>query len=141
MISASRILSQFRQTGGGDEFTKTATEFADDQMAPFREFLQDEQPLIVSLASPARSFILTSRHLLILRDHAVTQRIPLENIEWVVTQSNDYKFNGGNLGVKLRDGSLVSIDLHSGRPYIAMMSVLMYIGRVTGLPSGRGLSG
>ncbi len=139
MISAKRILSQFRRTGGGDEFTKTAAEFADEQIAPLRDLLRNEQPLIVSLTSPANSFILTSRHLLTLRDHAVTQRVPLKNIEWVVTRSNDYKSNGGNLGVKLRDGSVVSISLYSGRPYVAMMNVLMYIGRVTGSPSGRGL--
>jgi hypothetical protein len=40
MISAKRIVNLFHQTGGGDEFTKTATEFAYERLVALGAILE-----------------------------------------------------------------------------------------------------
>jgi hypothetical protein len=140
MISAKRITSIFRQTGGGDDFTKLADDFSDEQIAPLREDPKNERMLIVGLTSASEWFAITKQDL-VVQDRGGSRRILLESIDWIVTRDDNYKANGGTLGVKLRDGSIVSINIHSGKPYVALMNVFMYIGRVGGPPSGRGLTG
>jgi len=78
---------------------------------------------------------------LVLKHGDALRRIPLEHVEWIDTNATgDYKLRGGKLNVRLRDGSLVGINVEPGGPYVALMNVFMYIGRVTGPPSHRALS-
>jgi hypothetical protein len=140
MISAKRIVRLFRQTGGSGEFTKSADELADAQLSPLREDIGKEAPLIVSIRSTDEWFVLTISHLVLKNGDALC-RIPLEHVEWIDTNATvDYKLRGGRLNVCLRDGSLVGIDVEAGGPYVALMNVFMYIGRVTGPPSHRALT-
>ena len=139
MISAKRIVSLFRQTGGSGEFTKPADELTDAQLAPVREEIGKETPLIVSTRSADEWFALTLSHL-ILKDGGSLRRVALEQVEWVDTGAEDYKLRGGELDVRLRDGSVVCVNVEAGKPYVALMNVFMYIARVTGPPSHRALT-
>jgi len=116
MISAKRIVSLFRQTGGSGEFTKPADELTDAQLAPLQEDIGKEAPLIVSMRSAGEWFVLTMSHL-VLKDGDALRRIPLDHVEWIDTNATgDYKLRGGKLNVRLRDGSLVGINVESGDP-------------------------
>ena len=128
MISAKRIVTLFRQTGGSGEFTKPADELTDAQLALLREDIGQEAPLIVSMRSAGEWFVLTMSHL-VLKDGDALRRIPLEHVEWIDNATGDYKLRGGKLNVRLRDGSLVGINVEAGGPYVALMNVFMYIGR------------
>jgi len=139
MISEKRIVALFRQTGGGDEFTKPADEFTDEQRAHLGNTLREERVLIASMQSADAWFALTPLHL-VSKDHTALRKVALPDIEWIVATDHDYKLHGGNLGVRLRNGSIVNIKLRSGSAYVSLMNVLMYIARVAGPPSDRVLS-
>jgi hypothetical protein len=140
MISAKRIVTLFHQTGGGGEFTKLAEEFTEAQLAPLRVYLDEERPLIASVKSPDDWFVLTPFRL-ISKNRGGLRKIPFENVEWIDSVPADFKLQGGDLGIKLRNGRSLRISIESGRPYTALMNVLMYVARVTGPPSGRTLTG
>jgi hypothetical protein len=141
MISAKRIVSIFRQTGGSGEFTKSIDELTDAQVKSFPQDVGKETPLIVSMRSADEWFVLTPSHL-VLKDRDVLRRVPLEHVEWIVTPEDaEFKSHGGKLGVLLRDGSAVSLHVEAGRPYVSLMNVFMYIARVAGPPSHRALTG
>jgi hypothetical protein len=139
MISQKRIVNLFRRTGGGDEFTKSADELTGEERARMGNDLDAERALIASVPSNDKWFVVTPLHLVVKNSYEL-RRIPLEHIERIVATDSDYKLHGGNLGVRLHDGSIVNLGLQSARPYISLMNVFMYIARVTGSPSDRGLA-
>jgi len=140
MISLKRIVSLFRQTGGGGEFTKPSDGLTDARLALLRERIGDEEPLLVSMRSAEEWFVLTASHF-VLKDGDALRRVPLEEVEWVDTGANrEYKLRGGILGVRLRHGSWSSANVEAGGPYVGLTNVLMYIARLTGPRSHRALN-
>jgi hypothetical protein len=140
MISARRLATIFRTRGGGDDVTKLASDLTDQDRASLPVDLRDEALLIVSVPSPNDWFGLTMLHL-IVRHGGNSRRVPLSQIKSVSSEDfADSKRHGGILGVTLRNGEVVNLNIDAPNPYVALMNVFMYIGGATGPRTGIGLA-
>lgn len=132
MISAGRIVTIFRTKGQSGEFTKLASEFTPEQLSPVLDQLGNEPPLIVSFHSERKWFVVTKLCLVSKRDDRL-DRIPLDQVARVRSDVRDLamgKRHDGKLDFLLRNGSLASIDIEAGGPYVAMLNVFLYLAKV-----------
>jgi hypothetical protein len=140
MISAGRILAVFRKNGENGEFTKIADQLSTDQLSTIHGRLGGEAPLIASVRSGDDWFALTSTHLYCPKPGSM-HKIRFDDVEHVDRQvfMAGGKIHGGLLQPRLRDKSLLSITVESGRPYTGLLNVFLYLERVN-RRSGRSLA-
>jgi hypothetical protein len=144
MISAGRITSIFRKCGGSGPFTKTGDEISDYEASIIQSGLNGENPLIVSVRSRDQWFVFTKSRA-VLKDLDNVRTIHLCEVDDLVRPDDlrewvEGKQAGGRLEVRLKDGSLFTVNAEAGRPFMALMNVFMYLAKVNRKKaSGRGL--
>jgi hypothetical protein len=136
MISAGRIITIFRKKGGSGRFTKTSDELSGREASIIRAELNGEKPLIVKVLSKDEWFALTKSRAILKGPDDMTS-ILLDEIDDVVRPDDllewaQSKRAGGKLDVRLKDGSRFTVDAESGRPFVALMNVFMYLAKVNG---------
>lgn len=143
MVSAKRIVEIFRSRGGGDEPCYPANGLPHDQYAKLKTAAGDE-PIVAKVSSSTEWFALTRTNL-VIEGSGKLSIIPFADIRRVDIPKSDLmnpqiKIEGGNLDIRLRDGSTLRVNVPPGGPYFGVMNVLMYVSAVTGTPSGQGLA-
>jgi hypothetical protein len=134
MISAGRIAKIFHNNGGGGRFTKIRDEISDREASIIQDGLTGEEPLIVSVRSKDEWFAFTkSRVISKSNDHM--RSIPLDQVDSLVRPDDLMEWArgkraGGKLDVRLKDGTLFTVHAESGRPFMALMNVFIYLEKV-----------
>jgi hypothetical protein len=131
MISASRITSIFRKKGGDGPITRSANDLRPGQNDTLLRSIGDDIVLIVGFFSDNRWFAITSSRLVVQEG----DKLKVTALEDVVAvkypkSASDLaagKVVGGTLVLSLRDGAMVKLEVESGKPYVGLLNVFMYI--------------
>lgn len=134
MISAGRIVKIFHKNGGGGRFTKTSDELSDREASIIQAGLTGEKPLIVSVRSKDEWFAVTESRV-ISKSNDTIRSIPLSQVDSLIRPDDLMEWargkrTSGKLDVRLKDGSLFNIHAESGRPFMALMNVFIYLTKV-----------
>ena len=145
MISEGRILSIFRTKGGLGGSTSTADELPQPQKNLLERELKGDRLLIARVESKDNWFALSNSQLISSVEGRVRQThladIMAVSPERQATQLLEVKRSGGPLDLKLADGSILTVWLDGGKPFIGLLNVFNYIVKMNrGQRSGHGLA-
>jgi hypothetical protein len=139
MISAKRMLEIFRRRGGG-EFANLAEKLTPAQFA-YLEQMSKGKPIIARMYSEDEWFAVTKSQF-VFRCASGTRTVNLDEIYWASISESDFrtidgrrklnrhiKEDGGDLQIRLRDGTSFRVRVEPGGPYFGLMNVLMRIGK------------
>lgn len=137
MISPSRIVHIFRHKGGSGQFTKTADELTDEELASVRESLDGEKPLVISVRSKEDWFVLTGSRLVLTNGDGVSSTA-LRDIDGFshsgIRELARGKLEGGKLEIRSKDGLLFNLRAESGRPFLSLLNIFIYLEKVNRKP-------
>jgi hypothetical protein len=130
MISPGRITKVFPKKGRSGQPIQLGCELAGGQLSPILNDSNGDQPLLVNLRPELDWFALT-KHRLVMQGAGKLRKIPLHEIR----RANDIwtharvKQRGGDLFVRLGDGSLEDVGVESDGPCVAMHNPFLYPGQ------------
>jgi hypothetical protein len=109
-----------------------------------KEFLEEKLKgdalLIAHIQSSGNWFAVTASELVYSIESHV-QHIRLSDINGIAKRMTvEDKRSGGTLELGLRDGAVLPLRLESGRLFVAMLNVFMYVVKMNRPPRVRGLS-
>jgi hypothetical protein len=132
-ISPSRVVHIFRHKGGSGEFTKTGDELTEGESRMILAEMDGESPLIVSVRSKDEWFVLTESRI-VLRNSGGLHSAKLLDIDTFfhsgIRELARGKLDGGKFELRLKGGSRLNIDAESGRPFISLLNVFMYLEKI-----------
>lgn len=131
MISAERIISIFRKKGGDGAITRIAENLRPGQHETLLRSIGDDMVLIVGFFSDDRWFAITSSRLLVqqMSKLKATTLEDVISVKYPKTASDLAvgKRFGGTVALTLRDGSSVELEVESGKPFVGLLNVFLYI--------------
>jgi hypothetical protein len=138
MISAKRMLEIFRRRGGR-EFADLSEKLTPAQLA-YLEQMSQGKPIIARWYSEDEWLAVTKSQF-VFRSADRSRTVSLNDIHWASTSENSFrnedesrkldrhiKKDGGDLEIKLRDGTSFRVRVEPGGPYFGLMNVLMRVG-------------
>jgi hypothetical protein len=147
MISAKRMLEIFRRRGG-HEFASLSERLTPAQFA-YLEQMSKGKPIIAMMYSEEEWFAVTKSQFVFRRANRV-RTVHLDEIYWASISESDFrtvdglrklnrhiKKDGGDLQIKLRNGTSFQVRVEPGGPYFGLMNVLMRVGRANQSRSAR----
>ncbi len=133
MISENRIVAVFSKGGDGGS-TATSQRLSQSTRDFLESRLNGERILIARVQSQKDWMAITSSQLVCALEDRVL-RTPLSEIVGVETKGRgeqllECKQSGGNLGLRLTDGSEFAVRVDGGKPFVGLLNVFQYIARI-----------
>jgi hypothetical protein len=128
------MLAIFRQRGGPAGSTLTIAELRESEKNLLERKLKGDRPLIAQVESDDDWFAVTTSQLVSSVGGRV-QYTRLADIEEValkrgMEQMLEGKLSGGSLDLKLRDGSLLTVQPDGAKPFMGLLNLFMMIAAI-----------
>jgi hypothetical protein len=145
MISAKRMVHVFQICGGCEAFYGRDGNLTAEELTHLSSLVEGE-PIAARVSAKDDWFVLTQTQL-VVQQHGTLSRVALRDIRSASVSRSELllngprlKVDGGHVDVGLRDGSSLRIKVTPGKAFMGLWNVLIYVAKVTGSPSGRGLT-